>query len=203
MTSYEVLRKPSATSNPAKPTSKKSPDPRWLRYEKEVYQLVKDGDPAAKVEHNQRVHGQLSGKMRQIDVRATGKLAGSEILIIVECKRRKAPVGIGVIDEFIGKLLDVRADQGILFSFTGFTEPAIARADAASHPKVGLVILGEPEKKIDEFVPSSAVYAREDATYDAMRESPYEHPSQRRRRATEDYREFMENEDVSLVRYAY
>ncbi|WP_433466458.1 restriction endonuclease [Spirillospora sp. CA-128828] len=126
--------------------------------------------PWSLVENVQRVHGQLSGKVRQIDVRATGKLAGSEILIVVECKRRKTPVGIGVIDEFIGKLLDVRADLGILFSFTGFTEPAIARADAASHPKVGLVILGEPEKEIDEFVPPSAVYAPEDATYDAMRQ---------------------------------
>lgn len=48
---------------------------------------------------------------------------------IVECKDHARPVDIGVVDSLIGKVADVNASVGRLFSSSGFTPLALARAE--------------------------------------------------------------------------
>lgn len=87
--------------------------------------------------------------MRQIDVLARGLVAGVEITLVVECKLYQRPVAIGDVDQFVGKLIDIGADRGILYSGSGFTGGAAARALGAVSPAVMPVVL-----KVSEVAPA-------------------------------------------------
>jgi hypothetical protein len=121
-------------------------EPQWRSYENQVARLMASfGD--AEVAHNVIVTGAVSGSSRQIDVLVKGNVAGRSISIAVECKRYKRPLGIGAIDEFVGKILDLRVDSGVLFCLNGFTEPARLRAKHALHPKIELIQLEAEEEQ--------------------------------------------------------
>lgn len=49
---------------------------------------------------------------------------------------KSRPLDIGAVDEFVGKLLDLGADRGILYSGSGMTPNAVHRAEAAISPSV-------------------------------------------------------------------
>ena len=49
---------------------------------------------------------------------------GVRARVIVECKRYSKKLGIGKVDEFVGKLLDTGGDMGILYAFSGVTPGA-------------------------------------------------------------------------------
>jgi hypothetical protein len=121
-----------------------SSNPLWLRYEQSVRTMLSTLDSSAKVVHNEHVPGRLSGKKRQIDVLATGTVVGQEVTVAVECKRHGRPVNIQLVDQFIGKLLDIGADRGILYSFEGFTSSAVSRAIGSSNPHVSTIALKTP-----------------------------------------------------------
>lgn len=86
----------------------------------------------------------MSGKPRQIDVLARGAAAAIDITVVVECKHYRRPVAIGDIDQSIGKLLDVGADRGVLCSYSGFANGAVARAIGATNPSVVPIALETP-----------------------------------------------------------
>ena len=111
-------------------------DPPWKRYETSVKQMLAAIDPSATVLHNQRIPGQLSGIPRQVDVWAKGTLVGIEITVAVECKRHQRNVDVVTADQFIGKLLDIGADRGMLYSYSGFTNSATLRCNGAKNPSV-------------------------------------------------------------------
>lgn len=118
-------------------------DPEWLIYEKDVHLSLAELDPNATVTHNDNRTG-ISGRKRQLDALIVGELCKVKVEIAVEAKRYSKKVGIGVVDAFIGKCLDVGVDQGILYSHKGFGAGATARAAAAKHPKILLRELPEP-----------------------------------------------------------
>lgn len=119
-------------------------DPAWLTYEKDVTSVLISKDDNATVKHNQKVTGK-SGRPRQLDALIKGTICGEEIVIAVEAKKYNKPVGIGVVDAFVGKCLDTGADKGVLYSEKGFGKGAIARAAAADHPKIRLRVLPDPD----------------------------------------------------------
>jgi hypothetical protein len=93
--------------------------PRWLTFEKNVAELLRDLDPRAFVKHNQTQEGELSFTPRQLDIVAVGTIVGQPIKIVAECKcYTTRPLPMGAVDEFIGKLLDIGAERGILASYT-------------------------------------------------------------------------------------
>ncbi|MEU9912994.1 restriction endonuclease [Streptomyces sp. NPDC051001] len=120
-------------------------NPLWRRYELSVREMLKALDPVARVLHDEHVAGRLSGAQRQIDVLATGKVVGLEITVAVECKRHRRPSSIEVVDQFIGKVLDIGADRGILYSYSGFSNNAVSRAVGSSNPSVMVIALDTPE----------------------------------------------------------
>jgi hypothetical protein len=110
--------------------------PEWARYEQQIAQLIAALDGSAEVVHNKRIKGRLSSVMRQVDVLVRGKIIGQEITIVVECKMTSRPLEIGSVDEFVGKLLDLGADRGVLYSASGMTTSAVYRAEGATSPSV-------------------------------------------------------------------
>ncbi|MDX3101623.1 restriction endonuclease [Nonomuraea angiospora] len=110
--------------------------PSWRTYEEQVAQLLAAFDVEAEVIHNKRIEAKLSKVVRQVDVWARGTIIGQEIVIAVECKLKSRPLEIGAVDEFVGKLLDLGVDRGVLYSASGLTPNAVYRASAASNPSV-------------------------------------------------------------------
>jgi hypothetical protein len=115
---------------------RKKNSPLWQTYEKQVAALVAALDGNAEVVHNKRVEARLSKVMRQVDVLVRGKIIDQEIIIVLECKLTSRPLDIGVVDEFVGKLLDLGADRGVLYSASGMTPNAVWRAQNAANPSI-------------------------------------------------------------------
>lgn len=113
----------------------------WKQFEQDVAQTLVSMEPGATIEHDVHLKGLRSGRQRQVDVLVTGVMAGLEMRIAVECKHYKRPLGIGKVDEFVGKLLDLDVDAGILYTVNGADAGATARAKHASHPNVELRVL--------------------------------------------------------------
>ncbi|MCX4641786.1 restriction endonuclease [Streptomyces sp. NBC_01446] len=118
--------------------AKKEP---WQDFEGEVAELVEGLDSGAFVEQDAHIPGLVSGTLRQLDALVRGQVVGQNITIAIEAKRYKRPVSIGTIDEFVGKLLDVGCDRGVLYAAGGFTEGALSRASNARNPGIGCVHL--------------------------------------------------------------
>ncbi|MFF3555339.1 restriction endonuclease [Streptomyces tsukubensis] len=114
---------------------------RWQEYEQEVAALVDSLDPGSVVQHNRLALGRISGVQRQLDAVVEGHIAGQHLSIVIEAKLHRRRVSIGVVDEFIGKMLDVGSDRGVLYAAGGFTDGALSRASNARNPGVGCVHL--------------------------------------------------------------
>ncbi|MCX4676190.1 restriction endonuclease [Streptomyces sp. NBC_01433] len=123
----------------------------WRGFEEVVTRRVADLDSAATVTHNARLKGRLSGIERQIDVLVTGKLAGTQIKIVFECKRYERSVGLVTVEEFIGKLHDLEADRGALCVFGGITAPALSRLAHAAHPQIDLYLWERPRPRWEDL----------------------------------------------------
>ncbi|MEU7712961.1 restriction endonuclease [Micromonospora chalcea] len=120
-------------------------DPLWQRYEQSVRHFLSDLDPSAQVTHNKKVEGRLSQSKRQVDVWAVGSVVGVDVVVAIECKRYRRPVTVETIDQFVGKLIDIGAGIGVLYSYSGFTGSAVNRAEFATNPRVLAVALETPE----------------------------------------------------------
>ena len=94
----------------------------WRAYEQFVAQLFKDIDPSLEVEHDAFING------RQIDVSLRKKIAGIEILIIIQAKWYKKAVPVGDVDQFESIVRETGAARGILVANKGFTKPAKEKA---------------------------------------------------------------------------
>ncbi|MGK5114759.1 restriction endonuclease [Geodermatophilus sp. CPCC 205506] len=113
-------------------------DPQWRAFELSVTELIRKMDPDADVEHDARITGKISGTERQVDVLVSGSIGGQQMSIAIECKHYANRLGIGKVDEFAGKLLDLGVDRGVLYSINGTSEPAVARAENAIQPRIVL-----------------------------------------------------------------
>lgn len=78
------------------------------------------------VEQNILLDG-ADGK-RQIDVLVRYESLGIETITVIECKDYNKKIPISIIDEFHSKLLDVRANKGIIVSRKGFSSMSISKA---------------------------------------------------------------------------
>jgi hypothetical protein len=72
-------------------------------------------------------------------------VAGIEVSIAIECKRHQRRVNLDTVDQFIGKLLDIGAGYGALYSYAGFTDAAVTRAEFSTNPRVLTIALETPE----------------------------------------------------------
>ena len=100
---------------------------KWKEFEKIIADIQKQTDPDAIVRHNHHVKGK-SGRRRQLDITISKKVGIYSILIVIECKNYKRPVGIERVEAFVTKLRDVGASQGVIASNSGFDEGAKAIA---------------------------------------------------------------------------
>lgn len=159
-----MTREPVHTSN--KPVGPKDD---WRRYEQQIVAQLRSKFPDADVAGDQRIRGKLSKARRQVDIAVRGKLAGRDVLGIVECKCFSRKVDVKDVDALVGFVLDVGANLGIMITNIGYSKAAQNRARAAGlHlDVVEFENLGSYEapwqecglcKEVDEHRPTSIIW---------------------------------------------
>jgi hypothetical protein len=101
-----------------------SNDPKWKQFERVVDRVYRLLSPGCDVKLDDRIMGMTSESLRQIDISIRTEVAGSKILIIVQCKDEKSPLDVNKIGEFKAVMEDVRASRGILICNAGFSKAA-------------------------------------------------------------------------------
>ena len=103
--------------------------PEWLKFEETIAAFCKALAPDAKVTHNLMLPDIDTGESRQRDVWIEASLGGHiAIKVLVSCKRLKRKIDAQHMDSFIGELASSGASKGVLYSVSGFTKPALAKA---------------------------------------------------------------------------
>lgn len=106
-------------------------EPEWKQFEILVANIQKQLSPGSVVIHNDKILGRKSAVPRQIDVSIRGKVAQFDFLVIIDCKDYSNPVDVKDIEDFLGLIDDVGAQQGAMVSAKGYTEAARNRGTNA------------------------------------------------------------------------
>jgi hypothetical protein len=72
--------------------------------------------PNARVTHDARRPGKLSGAARQIDVLIEETVHGEILTTVVDAKQYSRPLDVTDVEAFLGLLRDVEAPRGIMVS---------------------------------------------------------------------------------------
>lgn len=123
----------------------KKKTPEWREFEKAVAEFHRSLDPNARVEHDVRLPDKQTGSPRQRDVWIEGKVSGIQVKALVSCKRYQRVVDSGDIDRFYGEFLNSGAHIGLLYSYSGFSRPALEKAKKLDIPTYTL-FSGEPNR---------------------------------------------------------
>lgn len=108
----------------------------WRKFEEAVLRFAKTLDPSSEVLFDHRVPDRHTGTPRQCDVWINAKYGGHwPFSIYVSCKdRRKSQRKLGEpdIDNFHAEVLARQATMGVIYTSTGFAEPAVRKAKKLS-----------------------------------------------------------------------
>lgn len=100
----------------------------WRDFEKAVAEYVASLDPHAVVKHNVLLPDRDTKRPRQRDVWVEVKvLQQINVSIHISCKKVKRKLSSQDIDAFVGELASSGAQKGVIFSYSGFTKPAIEK----------------------------------------------------------------------------
>lgn len=105
---------------------KKKTGKKFERLTESIFQKLVRNPDYEKVEHNVMLEG-ADGK-RQIDVLVKSETCGLNLTTVVECKDYNKKIPVSVVDGFHSKLMDVRANKGILISRKGFSSKTLSKA---------------------------------------------------------------------------
>ena len=96
----------------------------WEEFEAIIARLQTTFNKGTIVTRDEKLPGNLSGRLRQIDVCIRTKVGTENVLIIVECKKLNRKVDVKAVESFIGVKKDVGAQMGIMVSSEGFSRSA-------------------------------------------------------------------------------
>lgn len=75
----------------------------WQLFEQQVARLLDELGGNAEIEHDAHIQGRLSKRERQVDVLIRSTVVDHEVVLVCECKRYTKRIGIGMVDEMVGK----------------------------------------------------------------------------------------------------
>lgn len=103
----------------------------WQDFERAVAALCQALAPDAKVTHDAKTFDVDIGSRRQRDVWIEALVGGHfRVKILVSCKRYARKVTVQQVDAFLGELGSSGANMGVIYSASGFTKNALAKAKA-------------------------------------------------------------------------
>jgi hypothetical protein len=104
---------------------------KWEEFECAVATFVAALDPHAVVRHNVRLADRDTGHPRQRDVWVEATICKIfPVSMLISCKRLRRKLNEQDVDAFIGELASSGAHKGVLYTFTGYTNPALKKAAA-------------------------------------------------------------------------
>jgi len=107
----------------------------WKEFERAVADFVSALDKNTVVRHDVHRPDQDTGFNRQYDVWVDAKVCGIfNISVLISCKHKSRKLSVQDIDTFIGELHSTGANKGVLYSYSGFTQPAIEKAREGDIP---------------------------------------------------------------------
>ena len=105
-------------------------DPEWRQFESAVASFLAALDPSAKVTKDVQLPDRDTGYPRQRDVWIEGMVCRLfPVKILVSCKHTASKLDQQDIDAFLGELRSSGAHKGVLYSRSGYTGPALKKAD--------------------------------------------------------------------------
>lgn len=100
----------------------------WEQFENAVATFLQALEPTATAKRDVRIPDRDTGEPRQYDVWVEKKLGGHiPLKILISCKRHKRKLNQHHIDSFSGELRSSGADKGVIYSYSGFTKPALKK----------------------------------------------------------------------------
>jgi hypothetical protein len=101
----------------------------WLQFERAVAALCQALAPEAKVTHDAIIPDVDTGEPRQRDVWIETSVGGHfPLTLLVSCKCYRRRLNVQQLDAFIGELASSGAHKGVIYSASGFTRSALAKA---------------------------------------------------------------------------
>jgi hypothetical protein len=102
--------------------------PKWKKFEALVAGIQEQLSPNASVTLNEKMKGQRSDVLREVDITVRKWIGQFEIIVAIDCKDYVRPVDVKGVEEFIGLVEDISANKGAMVAANGFTPAAISRA---------------------------------------------------------------------------
>ena len=110
-------------------SQKRSARQDWRLFERAVAAFVSALEPTAAVRVNARLPDLHTGRLRERDVWVETSFGGVfPLRILISCKRLRRPLNEQDVDAFAGELASSGAHKGVLYSYRGFTTPALEKA---------------------------------------------------------------------------
>lgn len=129
--------------------------PDWKRFEEAVGKFLTALGKGAVVKADASKPDRDTGTPRQRDVWIDAKLFGHfPVSIHVSCKRYKRKLNQQDIDAFVGELASSEANKGVLYSFSGYSENALKKADSRGISCCRLLGRGSPDIPAELTIPS-------------------------------------------------
>ncbi len=118
-----------------------------ITFEDRVADILQALDPTCRVSRREHLRDRL-GHDREFDIVLRGKLAGQELVGVVECKDHIRKTAVPEIEAFVTKAADLRANMMLYASKRGFTRHALEKA---RHYGVGTLSLFPDGTPDDQF----------------------------------------------------
>lgn len=116
---------------------------KWQKFEKLAAEIQSKLSPESTVIHNDKIRGNITGAIRQIDISIRTKVGQFEMLIVIDCKDYKNPVDVKSVGEVMELAEDVGANKTSIIAANGFTRSAKSRAETAGIDLLTLIDSGE------------------------------------------------------------
>lgn len=129
-------------------------------FEKAVEAFCRHLDPNADCQFDIRVPDRDTGTLRQVDGWIKLRVLGGHVPInmLVSCKDQSRPIDIHGVEECSAEMRSTGASNAILYSSSGFTEPAITKGRALNIACCKLLVNQSPEMPSELFVHVVAAY---------------------------------------------
>lgn len=107
----------------------KKPIPEWKKFEQLIARIEADAGPLSlTVTSPDRIRSKITGRLREVDASVRTKIGTSNILITIECRKRKTTQDVTWIEQLATKRNHIGADRTIAVTSTDFSAEAKAIA---------------------------------------------------------------------------
>ena len=105
-------------------------DAEWREFEMLVARIEADAGPSGMiVKCPDKIRSRATGRLREVDASIRYRVGTAEVLITLECRRRRRVQDVTWIEQLASKKFAIGADRTIAVSASGFTADAQAVAD--------------------------------------------------------------------------